>query len=149
MLHKTLQIMQRRKRDQRLLAWYRLLRVVKKGIGHVSPAFVDAGLSRSQFDLLGAIAMDEGQTQQSYAQRMTVTKGNITQLLDRLEKCRLVRRCKQGRTNYLFLTEAGWEIIGHISPEHDKRLYQMFASLSSKEISQLAAILRKLERSTE
>ena len=141
--------MQRRKRDQRFLVWYRLLRVMKKGVGYISPAFGDAGLSRPQFDLLAAIAMDEGQTQQVYAERMTVTKGNITQLLDRLEKSGLVQRCKEGRTNYLYLTEHGWALMAHITPAHDELLYQMFSTLTPEEIRQLGSILRKLEQTIE
>ena len=142
-------MMHRRKRDLRFLAWYRLLRLVKKGTGYISPTFIDVGLSRPQFDLLSAIAMDEGQTQQAYAERMTVTKGNITQLLDRLEMRGLVQRCREGRTNYLYLTEIGWDVIDPIMPEHDKLLFQMFAALTPDEIKQLARILRKLEQNVE
>jgi len=145
----TLNIMHKRKRDPRFLTWYRLLRVMKKGIGYISPTFIDAGLSRPQFDLLGAIAMDEGQTQQSYAERMTVTKGNITQQLDRLEKNGWVRRSKEGRTNYLYLTDSGWEIMGRITPEHDERLYELFSVLTAEEVRDLARILRKLEQNIE
>ena len=149
MQDETFTIMHKRKRDQRFLAWYRLLRLTKKGIGYISPSFVDAGVSRPQFDLLSAIAMDEGQTQQSYAERMTVTKGNITQLLDRLEKRGLVIRSKEGRTNYLYLTESGWDLVGCIMPGHDELLFRMFGSLTPDEVTQLAGILRKLERNIE
>ena len=149
MLKKSLDTMHKHKRDPRFLTWYRLLRVVKKGTGYISPSFVDAGLSRPQFDLLAAIAMDEGQTQQVYAERMTVTKGNITQLLDRLEKSGMVIRCKEGRTNCLHLTERGWEIMNHIMPVHDDRLFQMFSILTPEEIRQLGGILRKLEQNIE
>jgi len=142
-------MMHRRKRDLRFLAWYRLLRLVKKGTGYISPTFIDVGLSRPQFDLLSAIAMDEGQTQQAYAERMTVTKGNITQLLDRLEMNGLVERRKEGRTNYLYLTESGWDVIDRIMPDHDKLLFQMFATLTPDEIKQLTRILRKLEQNVE
>ena len=148
-MNEILNTMHKRKRDRRFLAWYRLLRIVKKGIGYISPSFADAGLSRSQFDLLGAIAMDEGQTQQVYAERMTVTKGNITQQLDRLEKRGLAMRRKEGRSNYLYLTESGWEVIGRITPNHDDLLFEMFAPLTADEITQLTRILRKLEQNIE
>ena len=148
-MNETRNIMVKRKRDRRFLAWYRLLRLVKKGTRYISPSFVDAGLSRPQFDLLGAIAMDEGQTQQVYAERMTVTKGNITQQVDRLEKSGLVLRCKEGRTNCLHLTENGWAVIAQITPEHDDRLFQIFEALTPDEITQLTKILRKLEQNIE
>ncbi|MEM7537229.1 MAG: MarR family transcriptional regulator [Chloroflexota bacterium] len=141
--------MHQRKRNPRFLVWYRLLRIAKRGVGYISPSFIDAGLTRPQFDLLGAIAMDEGQTQQVYAERMTVTKGNITQLLDRLQKSGLVLRCKEGRTNCLYLTESGWAMISRITPEHDARLFKMFATLTPDEVAQLTKILRKLEQNIE
>jgi ribonuclease D len=56
MQNEALIMMHRRKRDQRYLAWYRLLRLVKKGTAYISPSFVDVGISRPQFDLLSAIA---------------------------------------------------------------------------------------------
>ena len=148
-MNEILNTMRKRKRDRRFLAWYRLLRLLKKGIGYISPSFVDAGLSPSQFDLLGAIAMDEGQAQKIYAERMVVTKGNITQLLNRLEKRGLVMRRKEGRSNYLYLTESGWEVIGRITPDHDERLFEMFATLTPDEMTQLTRILRKLEQNIE
>lgn len=149
MQNETLTIMHKRKRDQRFLTWYRLLRVFKKAVGYISPTFIDSGLSRPQFDLLSAIAMDEGQTQQTYAERMTVTKGNITQQLDKLEKNGLVLRCKEGRTNCLHLTESGWKVMGSVTPDHDERLYEMFSVLTPEEVRELARILRKLEQNVE
>jgi len=78
-----------------------------------------------------------------------VTKGNITQQLDRLEKNGFVTRCKEGRTNCLHLTEKGWDVIGRISPVHDELLFQMFAALTPDDVRQLTGILRKLEHNIE
>jgi len=138
------QLLRERVRDHRFLVWYRLLRVVKQGVGFISPSFERANLSRPQFDLLAAIAIDEGQPQQIYARRMTLTKGNITQLLDRLEARGLVLRRKDGRTNYLYLTSAGWEIFNRIVPQHDALLHKLFSRLTQDELAQLTKILRKL-----
>ena len=140
---------QERKTDRRFLTWYRLLRLVKRGVGFISPSFAQAEFSRAQFDLLSAIAFDEGRTQQLYAQRMTVTKGNITQLVVRLEKCGLITRTKIGRNRYLHLTEYGWQQLAQITPAHDALLAQLFSALSAEEIEQLNKILRKLERAMQ
>ena len=133
-------------KNQPLLVWYRLLRVVKLGVGYISPSFIDAELSRPQFDLLSAIAIDEGCTQQIYAERMTVTKGNVTQQVQQLEKCGWVRRYKEGRNSYLYLTEAGWEKMAIVIPPHDELMDELFSVLTSEEIDQLMHIVRKLER---
>ena len=80
---------------------------------------------------------------------MTVTKGNITQLLDRLEADGLVLRSKEGRTKCLHLTQKGWEVIRQITPAHDELLFQMFGTLTADDVKQLAKILRKLEHNIE
>jgi DNA-binding MarR family transcriptional regulator len=58
-------------------------------------------------------------------------------------------RCKEGRTNCLYLTESGWALMSHITPGHDERLYQLLSVLTPEEIRQLGTILRKLERNVE
>lgn len=142
------QIRQRVK-SQPFLVWMRLLRVVKKGTDFISPSFLQADISRAQFDLLIAISIDEGRTQQLYAERMTVTKGNVTQQVQQLEKCGWVRRDKKGRSSHLYLTEMGWQKLVSVLPQHDALMEELFASLSADEMEQLKRILRKLEQQTE
>ncbi len=52
-------------------------------------------VSRYQFDLLMQVALEDGINQQTCANRMNVTKVNITQHIDRLEKRELIRRQKE------------------------------------------------------
>ncbi len=138
--------MHQRAKSQPFLVWLRLLRVVKKGTDFISPSFLQADLSRAQFDLLIAIAIDEGRTQQCYAERMTVTKGNVTQQVQKLERCGWVRRHKEGRKSYLHLTEAGWQKLMPILPQHDALMAELFVNLPPEEIEQLMQILHKLEQ---
>lgn len=127
------------------MVWYRLLRAAKQGVDFISPCFEQAGLSAAQFDLLAAIAMDEGRTQQTYAKRLTVTKGNLTQLIDRLEKRGLMLRIRDGRTKRLHLTDEGWETIGRILPEHNVLMHELFSKLTEDDVAHLSRILRKLK----
>ena len=141
--------MRRRVKSQPFLVWLDLLRVVKKGTDFISPSFLQVDLSRAQFDLLIAIAIDEGRTQQLYAERMTVTKGNVTQQVQQLEKCGWVRRHKKGRSSHLYLTKAGWQKLASVLPQHDALMVELFANLTPDEIGQLMQILRKLEQQTD
>lgn len=141
--------MGQRLNSQPFLVWLRLLRVVKKGTDFISPSFLQADLSRAQFDLLVAISIDEGRTQQLYAERMTVTKGNVTQQVQQLEKYGWVRRHKKGRSSHLYLTEAGWQKLTSVLPQHDALMMELFANLTPNEIEQLMRILRKLEQQTK
>ena len=133
-------------RDPLVLTWHRMLRVTKKIDRFASEPIRAAGLSRPQTEMLAAIAVDEGLSQQTYADRLLVTKGNITQHLERFEERGLVTRRREGRTNYLFLTHSGRDLLNRILPEHDTRLQEEFNELSPEEFEQLRSIIRKLDR---
>lgn len=133
-------------RDPLVITWHRMLRVTKKIDRYASEPIRAAGLSRPQTEMLAAIAVDEGLSQQTYANRLLVTKGNITQHLERFEDRGLITRRRDGRTNFLYLTDAGRELLDRILPEHDARLQEEFSVLSTEESEQLRSIIRKLDR---
>ena len=135
-----------RSRDPELLTWYRFVRVMGKIISMMDKSIRDINVSRYQFDLLMQVAHQDGINQQTCADRMNVTKGNITQHLDRLEEKRLVRRHKEGRTNCLHLTEAGKELVANIIPGHDQRVKEILSILTQDELRLFQSILRKLDR---
>src|SRR5690242_11956524 len=90
-----------------LLAWLRLARVFQK-IDRASVVLLRPwDLNVAQFDVLTQVGSSQGITQQELADRLLVTKGNISQLLDRMERLGLLKRCQEGRTNTLILTETG------------------------------------------
>ena len=134
-------------RDPVLLTWIRLIRVLKKIFRHMDEPIENLNLSRYQFDLLMQATFEPGINQQTCAQRMNVTKGNITQHLDKLEAQGLIQRTKVGRENELRLSKAGEELVTAFMPVHDARVKEILSSLSPEEIGQLQAIFRKLDQS--
>ncbi|MBF9231894.1 MarR family transcriptional regulator [Microvirga sp. BT350] len=71
------------------------------------------GLSIPQFDLLSTLTEREGLSQQELAERLYVTKGNVSGLLDRMVEAGLVeRRAIPGdrRSNALHLTSKGRDL---------------------------------------
>jgi DNA-binding MarR family transcriptional regulator len=107
----------------------------------------DQYLSLAQFDVLAHVAAAEGLTQQTLADRLLVTKGNVCQLLDRMEQTHLITRRQQGRSNQLFLTPKGKDTFLSVIPALDQEIAKLLAGLSVEEQLQLADLLRKLERS--
>jgi MarR family 2-MHQ and catechol resistance regulon transcriptional repressor len=83
---------------------------------------------------------------QSCAIQMDVTKGNVTQHIDHLEERGLMRREKHGRTNSLYLTTAGEELVAEIIPVHDKRVEAVLSLLSESELRDFQTVLRRLDR---
>ena len=135
-----------RSRDPDLLAWYRFVRVMKKIIQGLNELMRDMDLSQSQFDLLMQVAFEKGISQQACADGMNVTKGNVTQHLDRLEEQDLVRRQKVGRTNHLYLTDSGQTLVDEIMPIHDAYVKGILSLMTDQEFSQFQRILRRLDR---
>ena len=102
-------------------------------------------LSTAQFDVLATVGSHEGMTQQELAKRLLVTQGNITQLIDKLERRGLLCRCPAGRINRLVLTGAGHQLHDDVVPAQERFQSRQFAPLSPAERHQLLVLLRKLE----
>lgn len=90
--------------------WFRFLRLETRIRLEIGGRLKGIGLSVPQCDVLTTLTEQEGLSQQDLAQRLYVTKGNISGLIDRLEAAGLVeRRSIRGdrRSHAIFLTEAG------------------------------------------
>ena len=132
-----------------VLAWLRLLRVVQKVERNLARQLRHWGLNNAQFDVMAHVGAAEGITQQELANSLLVTKGNVAQLLDRMEKRGLIERCPQGRTNRLFLTDEGRRTFAEVVPAHEAMIDEQLSVLSKEEQRQLFELLRKLDRTLE
>ena len=96
-----------------LRVWFRFIRLHRRVSGAIAGELKEIGLSIPQFDLLSTLTEREGLTQQELAQRLYVTKGNVSGLVDRLVEAGLVeRRAIAGdrRSHALHLTEKGRDL---------------------------------------
>ncbi|HEY7342280.1 MAG TPA: MarR family transcriptional regulator [Ktedonobacterales bacterium] len=126
-------------------AWLRLARVFQK----VDRATVDLmrqwDLSVAQFDVLVQVGNAEGLTQQQLADRLLVTKGNVCQLLDRMEERGLLVRQQEGRANHLYLTEKGKDVRAEALPAQERMIEGIFKELPRARQAALLASLRRLD----
>lgn len=137
----------RRLRHPGVLTWLHMLRITRRTERSAALHLQTWNLSYAQFDVLAQIGAEEGISQQKLAERLLVTQGNITQLIDKMERRGLVRRCPEGRTKRLALTEVGQQLFAEVVPAHEDWLSEQFAHLSFEEQSQLMRLLAKLDRS--
>lgn len=126
--------------------WVRMMRVFTRIDRRSADEFRRWKLSVGRFDVINHAGLYNGVTQQELADALLVTKGNIAQLLDSLERDGLIRRERQGRCNLVFLTEAGRELRTNAMDGHISTISRAMKALSSDEQQQLANLLRKLER---
>src|SRR5579872_2997234 len=136
-----------RPRDISVVAWLRLIRVFQKVQQKTSRGLRCSALSLAHFDALMRIGAQEGITQQELADSLLVTKGNVCQVLGRMEEANLIRRQPEGRVNRLFLTDCGRRLFREVRPAHERRVEESFAALSEAEQHQLLTLLRKLDHS--
>ena len=132
-----------------VLAWLRLYRVVQKIDRVQSIHHRSYGLNTAQFDVLAHVGAHKGVTQQELADSLLVTKGNISQLLDRMESLGLLQRCQEKRNNLLVLTEKGQELYNSIVPSTEQLIEEQLGVLSAAEIADLLRITRKLDRALQ
>ncbi len=133
-------------RQTAVLAWMRLARIFQKIDTASAQMFRAHHLSTAQFDALAQIGAAGGITQQELANALLVTKGNISQLIARLEQQGIVTRRHTGRTNCLFVTEQGQALFDAVVPQQEALIAELFAPLSPEEQRQLLVLLRKLDQ---
>jgi DNA-binding MarR family transcriptional regulator len=132
-------------RNPAVTAWLRLARVYQK-VDHASAEHLRArDLSVAQFDVVAQVGVRPGLTQQELAQALLVTKGNICQLVDRLERMGLVRRQQEGRANRLYLTESGQALYAQAVPAQEAMVAERLGALTRDEQRTLLRLLRKLD----
>jgi DNA-binding MarR family transcriptional regulator len=132
-----------------LLAWMRLARVFQKVDRAATESLRYRQLSPAQVDVLAKVGSFEGISQQELANALLVTKGNVCQLLDKMEGSGLLERRPDGRVNRLFLTDQGRQVHDDIVPKHDAMLAGHFDTLSPEDQRELLRLLRQIDRSIE
>src|SRR5579884_238103 len=121
-------------------AWLRLARVYQR-IERVAMEHLRRwNLSVAQFDILAHVGAAEGITQRELAAARLTTKGNLSQLLDNMERDRLVRRERQGRAKRIWLTDAGRELAAEIVPAHEALIAAQLSALAPEDQQQLLGL---------
>lgn len=129
-----------------VLAWLRLARIFEKTDRAGEAQLRRWGLNMGQFDVLAHVGAAEGLSQGELARSLLVTKGNVTQLLTKMEMRGLIQRRSEGRTKRILLTEKGRRLFDEVVPAHEEFIAERFGALSEEERATLHELLRKLDR---
>src|SRR5919205_2758097 len=124
-------------RQPAVLAWLRLARVFQKIDARSERFFRKHKLNTAQFDVLAQVGARSGMTQQELADALLVTKGNISQLLGKLEQDGLITRRQEGRTNCLSLTVRGQALFEAVVPQQEALIAKLLTPLSDDEQREL------------
>src|ERR687894_2643563 len=132
-----------------VLAWLRLLRVTQKVERDLARQLKLWSLNNAQFDVLAHVGAAEGITQQELADSLVVSKGNVCQLLDKLEGRGWISRVQEGRANRLFLTDEGRRLFEDVVPVHEAGIAERFSVLSEGDQARLHELLRRFDRALD
>jgi len=130
-------------------AFIKLIRASESVSSDVHRHLAGSGLSISQFDILEALYHLGPMCQKDIAGKILKSAGNITMVIDNLEKRDLVirERSTQDKRYYeVNLTEKGRLLIAEIFPHHAKRIRARMSLLSAKELKVLSRLLKKLKQ---
>ncbi len=135
-------------REKRALdAFTKLMRAASSVRARLEPRLRATGLTPPQFGILEALLHRGPQNQRDLAAKLLVTKGNISVVVDNLERDGLVERGSDpadGRRAVVELTPAGRRRIEQVFPEVVTAIVEDFAALSPREQTALARLCRKL-----
>ena len=125
----------------------KLERAAESVMARIHRHLIDAGLTVSQFGALEALFHVGPLSQAEIAKKVLKSTGNITMVIDNLEKRGLVKRERQkdDRRYYIVqLTDEGRKLIEGVFPRHAAKIREEMSVLSSTEQETLGNLCRKL-----
>lgn len=130
-----------------LNTYTKLIRAAESVTGRVNRFMVAANLTISQFGVLEALLHKGPLCQRDIAVKILKSSGNITLVIDNLEKRGLVRRERDNDDRRYFtvhLTESGSELIGRVFADVEAAIVAEMVVLSGSEQEQLGRLCKKL-----
>lgn len=130
-----------------LNAFIKLMRSVESLNNRLNRHLADAGLTVSQFGTLEVLLHIGPLNQRAIGEKLLKSGGNITMVIDNLEKCGYVKRKKDPndrRAVLIHLTGKGEKFIREFFPKHLDKIKKEFSVLTEDEKKQLALLCKKL-----
>lgn len=130
-----------------LNTYTKLMRAAESVTGRVNRFIAAANLTISQFGVLEALLHKGPLCQRDIATKILKSSGNITLVIDNLEKRSLVRRerdAEDRRYFTIYLTETGLELISKVFPEVEAAIVAEMGAITEVEQKQLGNLCKKL-----
>lgn len=130
-----------------LKTYVKLMRAAESITTRVHKHLSSAGLTVSQFGVLEAIYHLGPLSQKDLGRKILRSSGNITMVIDNLEKRRLVRRERDSSDRRIFivhLTGEGQKLICKIFPSHAALITDELSVLDAKDQMMLGNLCKKV-----
>lgn len=130
-----------------LNAFIKMMRATESINNRLNRHLADANLTVSQFGTLEVLLHLGPLNQRAIGEKLLKSGGNITMVIDNLEKSGYVKREKDPddrRAVLIHLTEEGKTLIEDFFPKHLERIKEEFSVLTEEEKSTLSELCKKL-----
>ena len=130
-----------------LRTYVKLMRAAESVTARIHRHLTSMGLTLSQFAVLEALYHLGPLSQRKIGQKILRSSGNITMVIDNLEKRGLVRRQRKEadrRTFIIHLTDQGNDLISRIFPPHADLITKELSVLTAVEQDTLGSLCKKL-----
>jgi len=136
------------KTESRALRTYvKLMRAAESVTARTHRHLSSTGLTISQFAVLEALYQLGPLSQREIGKKILRSSGNITMVIDNLEKSELVRRKRSEADRRFFivhLTDRGYHLINKIFPPHAAVIAEDLGALTAAEQDTLGRLCKKL-----
>lgn len=109
------------------------------------------GVTLPRFDLLAALDREpQGLTMGDLSKKLLVSNGNVTGIVERLQKEGLVQRQaseSDRRTFRVYLTDRGQVIFQKLAKQHESWIDDLLGDLEEQDVHALSALMDKLKTS--
>ncbi len=139
-------------RNEALSLFIALSRASQWVNAHVDRDIKSMGLNRTEFGVLELLYHKGEQPIQQIGEKVLMSSGNITYVVDKLENKELARRraCTvDRRLTYAEITEKGKQFIEEVFPGHVDIIQRAVSGLTEQEQQQAAKLLKKLGKSAQ
>ncbi|MEK3722957.1 MarR family winged helix-turn-helix transcriptional regulator [Paenibacillus sp. FSL H8-0034] len=135
------------KQEKRLgiLLWFRLSRFYNQSIRETNQHLKKWDITAAQFDVLAQVGAAGRISQQDLADKLVVTKGNIAQIIQKVEELGWITREQDWKTKYVSLTTEGKALFDDVVPMQEEFQAAQFNNLNPSEQKQLLDLLKKLK----
>jgi MarR family 2-MHQ and catechol resistance regulon transcriptional repressor len=135
------------KERKALKTYVKLMRAAESVTARIHEHLSSTGLTLSQFAVLEVLYHLGPLSQSEIGRKILRSSGNMTMVIDNLEKNGLVRRKRDKadrRFFFVHLTDRGLKLISNIFPPHARVITKEFGVLTDAEQDELASLCKKL-----
>ena len=128
-------------------AYIKLQRSAESSAARATRHLTSAGLTFSQYGVLDILYHLGSLPLGQIAEKILKSEGNMTTVVDNLERRALVRRERNGkdrRVVTLSLKEAGQRVIEEVLPQHIQAIVEEMSILTAEEQETLSRLCRKI-----